>query len=199
MRERSSNTDEERIGLIISKLNHYVFDDNLELIQQFHPTPKMERAIEDDELQFGQQFPYDYKSFMKQFGSFSVAFWDIGLTASSSEYELLKEICPDDNRGEAEGPVKPLFFSNAWWPVGNCDQEFLFLDMDPAPGGSKGQIIHGSMDSGCRHVVADSFAGLLERIVYLFELCAVPPVNPTSMEDCLMDNFREFVITGANE
>jgi len=63
-----------------------------------------------------------------------------------------------------EGPVRAMWRSPAWIPIVS-DQagNFHMLDLDPAPGGSPGQVIYYSHDDAHRAVLATSTADYLRK------------------------------------
>jgi len=66
----------------------------------------------------------------------------------------------------ADGPVRALWTSTAWIPIvliGGETRHFC-LDLDPAPGGVVGQIIHASPKSEERRVVAPDTGAFLELV-----------------------------------
>ena len=67
---------------------------------------------------------------------------------------------------DAIGPVKALWTSPAWIPfvlIGGETRHFC-IDLDPAPGGSVGQVIHATPKGEERRVVAPDVEAFLEVI-----------------------------------
>jgi cell wall assembly regulator SMI1 len=70
----------------------------------------------------------------------------------------------DDGIGSIEGPVKARNFNAAWLPIGAFNGDmFRYLDLDPAPGGTVGQVIEVDPESVSWRVLAPSFGDLLAR------------------------------------
>ncbi|MGK7887851.1 MAG: SMI1/KNR4 family protein [Leptolyngbyaceae cyanobacterium] len=68
-----------------------------------------------------------------------------------------------------EGTVKPLMLHPQWIPLTCMNGDvFRYIDLDPAPGGTPGQIIEVDPEGCCYQVLAPSFAELLEK--YLTQL-----------------------------
>jgi len=73
--------------------------------------------------------------------------------------------------------------------------------MDLAHGGRIGQIISGADNSFDRAVVADSFSGLLERIIALLEHCVnnrsfeSDESDESAIEDCLSEHLYDLVLS----
>lgn len=62
-----------------------------------------------------------------------------------------------------QGPVKPRFGSRAWIPFSTLDGHVQrYIDFEPAPGGTEGQVIETDPESCTYRVLAPSFADFLE-------------------------------------
>lgn len=62
-----------------------------------------------------------------------------------------------------QGSVKPFLGSRAWIPISTMDGHVQrFLDFDPAPGGTEGQVIEVDVESCLHRVLAPSLADFLE-------------------------------------
>jgi cell wall assembly regulator SMI1 len=92
----------------------------------------------------------------------------LGTREIAADWRLLRDY--DGSSGgleaEAHGPVKPLWTSPDWIPfvlIGGETRHFC-LDLDPAPGGAVGQIIHATPKWQERRVVAPSIDAFLELI-----------------------------------
>ena len=71
----------------------------------------------------------------------------------------------DDWVTQAEGPIKPFWWSPARVPLtDNGGGDPVFLDLDPAKGGRRGQLIKYNHEVGPQFVLARSFAGWLGEI-----------------------------------
>lgn len=87
----------------------------------------------------------------------------LGARAMASEWLGLRDY--DGLSGEAEtiGPVKALWTNRAWIPfvlIGG-ETRHLCLDLDPAPGGRVGQVIHATPKWEQRRVIAPGVDELL--------------------------------------
>jgi cell wall assembly regulator SMI1 len=62
------------------------------------------------------------------------------------------------------GPIKPVWWSSQRLPVTDNSGDHVMIDLDPAPGGTPGQVIRYDHEVGPTRVVAPSFAAWLDRI-----------------------------------
>ncbi len=63
-----------------------------------------------------------------------------------------------------DGPVKPLVGSARWIPISSLNGDVIrYLDFDPAPGGTPGQVIEIDAECCSHRVLAESFAAFFER------------------------------------
>lgn len=70
-----------------------------------------------------------------------------------------------DTSGEPIGPVQPRWWMPAWIPLlSNGCGDYQCVDLAPAPGGTRGQIVQFWHTDGARSVVAETFGSLLDRI-----------------------------------
>ena len=69
---------------------------------------------------------------------------------------------PIDEDDVGEG-VRALDYCEGWIPIVQSarGRDYLCVDLDPAPGGARGQIIEYVVDDNARPLVAKSFADLL--------------------------------------
>lgn len=66
---------------------------------------------------------------------------------------------------EVEGRIKPDWWNRHWIPVtGEGVDDSIQVDLDPAPGGKRGQVIYWSHEVGPARVLADDFGQWIERI-----------------------------------
>ena len=78
---------------------------------------------------------------------------------------------PDDVGGLAIGPVRTVAYDERWLPIAERNGDVIwFLDFDPAPGGTAGQVIRVDLECGEWVVCAPSFESYLAA--YLDELRA---------------------------
>jgi molybdopterin molybdotransferase len=69
-----------------------------------------------------------------------------------------------DNRGDARGPVKPIWWDARWVPLlHNESGDYECADLDPPEGGRVGQIVVFRHVAARREVVADGLRALLGR------------------------------------
>ncbi len=79
-----------------------------------------------------------------------------------------------DGIGSIDGPVKARDHHEAWLPIGACNGDvFRYLDLDPAPGGTLGQVIEVDPESVSWRVLAPSFGDLLARYAEALEAGAI--------------------------
>lgn len=67
---------------------------------------------------------------------------------------------------EVAGPVRALHTHDAWWPftMVHGSSAHHCIDLDPAPGGTVGQVIVVAKDDDRRAVIAASFGAFIERL-----------------------------------
>jgi cell wall assembly regulator SMI1 len=102
-----------------------------------------------------------------------------------------------DGIGSIDGPVKARDHHEAWLPIGAYNGDVhRYLDLDPAPGGTVGQVIEVDPESVSWRVLAPSFGDLLARYADALEAGAVdwdepdacalfPPPDAASMPEYL--------------
>ena len=70
------------------------------------------------------------------------------------------------NTAHPTGPIKAEWWNRNWFPLtSNGGGDHLCIDMDPAPGGTIGQVIDFSHESGPRAVLAPSWRAFLNNYV----------------------------------
>lgn len=68
--------------------------------------------------------------------------------------------------GSSVGPVKPLWWSDAWVPILSDGMgDYICTDLDPDQGGNYGQIVKFRHDSEFRYVVASGFDEWLSNFI----------------------------------
>jgi cell wall assembly regulator SMI1 len=135
-------------------------------VDGFNP-PATPAAIAEAEAALGHALPEDYKRFLlihdgqDEFASF-VGLGRLLSIAEVVETEIYGEPVPVDPSGVGEG-VRALDYCPAWIPITESarGRDYLCIDLDPAPGGTRGQIIEYIVDFNDRPLVAPSFADLL--------------------------------------
>jgi len=157
-----------------------------------------DQSIEQTEATYGFRFPSDYRYFLKELGSFFLGGWEVlYLGMASGEYESMQKFWPTNQSVAVKGPIKRVFKNKLWWPMAFCSHEFLFIDMDPAPGGQRGQIIYGMDNNNERVLIAESFSDWLSRLVQLLELCEQEGVDQDDVEDFLDEHFHDVMLSVA--
>ena len=69
----------------------------------------------------------------------------------------------EGNEARPEGPVKAEWWNRRWLPItSDGGGNSLCIDLDPAPGGTVGQVIDHDHETGPSVVVANSFRAFLE-------------------------------------
>ncbi len=160
--------------------------------------PETDDSIHNVELLLQVNLPPDYKYFLRHLGGeggeFLQHFEMVGLAAGTQEYEVMVNEW-DDIRADigTKGPVKPMYKNVLWWPVAVQSHEYLFVDMDPPPGGQRGQIIYAMDNNFDRHVVADSFTGLLERLIGFFKKLEMDMSPEIDMDEFFENHFHVMV------
>jgi cell wall assembly regulator SMI1 len=91
----------------------------------------------------------------------------LSLNRIVSEWQLMTRLLDEGHFARStaptDGPVKGDWWNRRWVPVtqGYVGQSFHFLDLDPAAGGSVGQVAYFDKDPAIRSVEAPSFAAWL--------------------------------------
>lgn len=135
-------------------------------LEQFNPAASPD-AIAAVERARGITLPDDYKTFLAihdgqdEFAPF-VGLGALLPIAEVADTELFGEEMevPADCVGEG---VRAVDWSPGWIPISRSarGRDFLCIDLDPGPGGVRGQIIEYVVDDDGRPLVAKSFADLL--------------------------------------
>jgi cell wall assembly regulator SMI1 len=152
--------------------------------------PAEPESIETTERHVGRELPQDYKALLLMFDGDEVPgmVWPNGFTMLDSSHvsffwaeiatmaaemgwdklpdrpEMWKVAIESRNIGVI-GPVKPLEACIDWVPIMQYDTDYIFLDYDPAPGGTPGQVIEASIEGGQYRVLAPSFRAFMEQYV----------------------------------
>ena len=148
-------------------------------LAQHHPVerqafraPAREEEIAAAEAALGLQLPLDYRSFLlvhdgQEDGGAMVwtcTLHPVGRLAEEHKEQLglLDEDFELDASEVAEG-IRPVQYSPQWIPIGTSarGRDFLSIDLDPADGGTRGQIILTAVDSDAHQLIASSFTELL--------------------------------------
>jgi cell wall assembly regulator SMI1 len=75
-----------------------------------------------------------------------------------------------DGIGFVEGPVKARDYNPLWVPISSFNGDvFRYIDLDPAPGGERGQVIEVDPEAVSWRVLAPSFGALLARYAEALE------------------------------
>jgi cell wall assembly regulator SMI1 len=148
--------------------------------------PASERELRELEESLGRALPSDYRELMLRLGGQRFVPIDersghvaqlihgldlLPLALARGEWRSMVEDWDDLGPGdiEADGPVKPLYKHELWFPI-TCifgSSQYHCLDLDPAPGGAIGQVIWMADDDERRRVVAPSFTAFFARITAL--------------------------------
>jgi cell wall assembly regulator SMI1 len=163
-------------------LTHWIQRHAPQLARSFGD-PATAEAIADAEALFGRRLPADYVDFLRRHDGQRFVPHDGGGTGTlapvfhafellpvayaAGEYRSMREM--EDgwvDPSDASGPVRAQYANRAWWPftVIYGSTYHHCLDLDPAPGGTVGQVIVVSKDLR-RAVVAPSFTAFLDRLV----------------------------------
>jgi cell wall assembly regulator SMI1 len=149
--------------------------------------PLNDAVLAEAEALIGRKLPVDYVRFLRQhdgqrfvpgrepgIGTLSPifrAFEILPLGYAGSEWRSMREWGEGMGDIEVDGPVRPLYVHDAWWPftVIYGSSHHHCIDLDPAPGGDVGQIIVVSMKDDRRTVLAPSFDAFMERLVAILD------------------------------
>ena len=83
----------------------------------------------------------------------------------------------------SDGPIQPHNWNLRWLPVTGGSGNHYCVDLDPAPGGTIGQIIWFEHDAGPIRVVASGFTAWLEQYASDLEAGRYSYREPFSMVD----------------
>jgi cell wall assembly regulator SMI1 len=139
-----------------------------EALAQFNP-PAPLASIAAAEAKIGRSLPDDYKAFLAIHNGQSEFASMVGLGAllpvekvAETWADMMGDDAPIDPEWVGEG-VRAVDYSRGWIPITRSarGRDFLCIDLDPAPGGVRGQIVEYVVDDFARPLIAKSFADLL--------------------------------------
>jgi cell wall assembly regulator SMI1 len=91
------------------------------------------------------------------------------LEAWEQEFDLWGD-GDNDEWATPEGPIKKKWFSRKWLPaLDTWCGDYTCLDLDPAKGGKRGQVLSWYHDNGPTRVIAPSFGTLLQQFAQELE------------------------------
>jgi cell wall assembly regulator SMI1 len=131
--------------------------------------PATQAAILNAEKKLGVTLPDDYKQFLALHNGQEEFAPMVGFGAlfaieevAEAHANIVGDETPVDVDEAGEG-VRPLDYCKGWIPISRSarGRDYLCIDLDPAKGGTRGQIIEYVVDSNARSLVAKSFADLL--------------------------------------
>jgi cell wall assembly regulator SMI1 len=144
--------------------------------------PVSEEALRECQRILGRDLPSEYVAFLLQHngqrfvpaeggvGSFAPIFHGIeilSLEAASGEYSIMRDWGGGFDEIEARGPVRAVYDNKLWWPItvifGSSHNHCI--DLDPAEGGTVGQIIVADAKDDRRTVIANSFSDFIEKLL----------------------------------
>jgi cell wall assembly regulator SMI1 len=139
-------------------------------LAQFFP-PTSLAVIAGVEQKLKQTLPEDYKQFLLLHNGQEEFAPMVGVGSGSLfQVEQIPDAClgifgeetPVD-ASEVDAGIRAVDYCNAWIPIARSsrNRDYLCIDLDPAPGGTRGQIIEYIVDFSARRLVAKSFADLL--------------------------------------
>jgi len=158
-----------------------------EALALFQP-PASAQAIADAEAALGVALPDDYKQFLAIHDGQSELAPSVGLGSLlpiakvvEAKRSIVGQAEPIDD-ALADAGVRAVDYSPSWIPITRSarGRDYLCLDLDPAPGGTHGQIIEYIVDDSPRRRVANSFAELL---ALYFEQAQAGELDFESAED----------------
>lgn len=138
------------------------------------PQPESEATIEEVEKLLGAELPADYRWFLQKVGGqhlqLAPGFDILPVDRARDAHDDLRTHWQGEP-GECSdgvlsitGPVKDLYKNKLWWPILGCGDDYVCIDLDPAPGGSRGQVIFVIVRA-YRIVLAQSFTKYLSRML----------------------------------
>ncbi len=139
------------------------------VLDQFNP-PAPPEAVVAAERAMNVTLPEDYKAFLALHNGQSEFAAMVGMGALLPVEELAETHANLFGEDDMEvdpalvgAGVRAVDLSKGWVPITKSarGRDFLCLDLDPAPGGVRGQIIEYIADDSARPLVAKSFADLL--------------------------------------
>jgi cell wall assembly regulator SMI1 len=149
----------------------WLADEHPEALEQFNP-PATEAAIAKAEKDLGVTLPEDYKAFLRiHNGQDEFAPW-VGIGAllpveklKVATEHIFGEDTPVPDSATVGDGVRRVEYSKGWIPITASarGRENQCIDLDPAPGGTKGQIVEYVADDWSRPLLATSFADLLAK------------------------------------
>jgi cell wall assembly regulator SMI1 len=166
-----------------------------------------EEEVQVLENKIGARLPDDIRqSYLRHNGSAGVNLLSVvgegkwvTVGEATEHWQFFQDIRPDlEDAGYLEtpkGPMKKVHISPGWIPISdNEGGDHLCVDLDPAEGGTVGQLFSYWHEYGAWRFVAPSFAAFLERLIRHLELGKyafndrgqLAPVNgpePESVED----------------
>jgi cell wall assembly regulator SMI1 len=165
-----------------------------DVLDEFRP-PALNRHINHLENTTGVRLPADLeRSYKVHDGSWCLRMFPrgnlLGVQGVEEEWLKWREVLESgdltDMSAAPEGPIKPVHWNTRWLPLTtNGGGSHYCADLDPAPGGSVGQIIWFHRTDGPVIVIASGFAEWLGR--YAADLEAgryvfVPPCEVAESE-----------------
>lgn len=120
----------------------------------------------------GFRLPEDVRqSYAIHDGTGSRTLYDYGLSDSeeiAGNWAMMRELLEggefDDSDAKPRGPIRARWWDTKWVPItDNGSGNHICLDLDPAEGGTPGQLIDWDHERGPTHVVAPGLRAYLER------------------------------------
>ncbi len=137
-----------------------------DVLQQFNP-PACAEAVAAAEAELGVSLPDDYKAFLALADGQDDCAAFVGLGALMPIAEVASTKLMGEERevpAACAGPgVRAVDCATGWIPISRSarGRDYLCIDLDPAPEGTRGQIIEYVADGDARPLIAKSFADLL--------------------------------------
>jgi cell wall assembly regulator SMI1 len=139
--------------------------------------------IDQAEQAIGLRFPADLRaSYLLHDGSAGYGIFPWGYSFLSlaelvHEWQRNRKLLAHDWATSPSGPIRPVHWSTKWIPVGsNQSGDFDCIDLDPAPGGTIGQMIAFNHEVGPTRVAAAGigawvaeYADRLEAGIYRYD------------------------------
>lgn len=120
----------------------------------------------------GFPLPEEVKAFYRRHDGGDLGLFDgqefLSLQAMVESWNVKRGVAadgPEIDDDEAPHGVKGVWWSPGWLPIADTDGFGFYLDLDPAEGGTRGQIIYWASDAGAESLVAPSLADWFESYV----------------------------------
>jgi cell wall assembly regulator SMI1 len=145
------------------------------------PPGASEEALDAAETKLGFRLPDDLRSFYQLHdglgGSWFLHYGEfLSLSNLVMQWGWYAEMERTQNPADplyqtkaVSGPIKPVWWSSRRLPITDNSGDHAMINLDPAPGGTVGQVIDSDHEVGPRRVLAPSFSAWLARLAAALE------------------------------